>query len=303
MAAGTTNKGTVTVEGHEITISNPDKLLWPELGITKIAYLEKLLMLAPYLLTYCRNRYLTTIRFPNGWNAKSFYQKNCPEPAPSFVHTAELGGIRYVHLDSVATLLWLGNLACLEFHPSFHYIGDELPAEWLIDIDPTLEVEPRIMEAAEIIGGVLDQMGIRSIPKTSGATGVQIYVPIVRGYTFEQLRTIGHFVGSYVVQKHPQLFTIERLKKNRGSLIYVDYLQHWHGKTLSAPYTPRARQQATVSTPLRWDEVQLRCDPRDFTLLNIGERLARLGDLIAQEPPQRLDQVLAAVASTGGRLR
>ncbi|WP_248928755.1 non-homologous end-joining DNA ligase [Paenibacillus hamazuiensis] len=291
----TSTKGTVNIEGHELTISNPDKLLWPEMKISKIMFLEKLLMLAPYLLRYCQNRYLTTIRFPNGWNAKSFYQKNCPEPIPSFVKTAELGGINYVNLDSVATLIWLGNLASLEFHPSFHYIGDELPAEWLIDIDPTLEEEPRIMQAAEIIGEVLDKMNIRSIPKTSGATGVQIYVPIRRGYTFEQLRSIGHFVGAYVVQKYPNLFTIERFKKNRGTLIYVDYLQHWHGKTLSAPYTPRARKYATVSTPLRWDEVAMRCDPRDFTLLSIGDRLTRVGDLIQQVPPQNLDAVLSFV--------
>jgi bifunctional non-homologous end joining protein LigD len=208
------------------------------------------------------------------------------------VKTAVWEGINYVHLDSVPTLIWLGNLACLEFHPSFNRINDELPAEWLIDIDPSLEEDPRIMQAAEIIGETLDKLNIRSVPKTSGATGVQIYVPIQRGYTFEQLRRIGHFIGSYVAEKHPNLFTIERLKKNRGTLIYVDYLQHWHGKTLSAPYTPRARRHATVSTPLRWDEVAMRCDPRDFTLLSVGDRLARLGDLIQEVPPQKLDHVL-----------
>jgi bifunctional non-homologous end joining protein LigD len=295
MAVTGKTKTTLLVEGHEIAISNPEKLLWPELKISKLMFLEKLLMLAPYLLKYCRNRHLTTIRFPHGWNGKSFYQKNCPEPIPEFVKTAPLDGINYVHLDSIPTLIWLGNLACLEFHPSFHYIGETLPAEWLIDIDPSLEHEPRIMQAAQIIGETLDAIGIQSVPKTSGATGVQIYVPIRRGYTFEQLRKIGHFVGSYVVQKHPRLFTIERLKKNRGDLIYVDYLQHWYNKTLSAPYTPRARKYATVSTPLRWEEVGLRCDPRDFTLLSIGERLRRTGDLIERVPPQNLDHVLAHI--------
>ncbi|ULL13641.1 DNA polymerase domain-containing protein [Paenibacillus sp. H1-7] len=296
-AASNNNKGTVIIEGEEITISNPQKLLWPELGITKIVYLEKLLKLAPYLLEYCRDRYLTTIRFPNGYADKSFYQKNAPEPTPHFVKTAVLEGIQYVHLDSVPTLLWLGNLACLEFHPSFHRIGEQLPEEWLIDIDPTLDPEPRIMEAAEIIGEALDRMQIRSVPKTSGATGVQIYVPIERGYTFEQLRKIGFFVANYCVQKHPKLFTIERLKKDRGTLIYIDYLQHWYGKTLSAPYTPRARKDATVSAPLHWEEVARRCDPREFTLLTMESRLAEQGDLIKQVPPQKLDQVLAFIES------
>ncbi|MFH5186475.1 non-homologous end-joining DNA ligase [Paenibacillus sp. TAB 01] len=289
------NKGIVLVEDQEITISNPDKLLWPELGITKLHYLEKLIRLAPHLIHYCRNRYLTTIRFPNGYADKSFYQKNAPAPIPPFVRTAELEGINYVHLDSLPTLMWLGNLACLEFHPSFHRIGETLPEEWLIDIDPSIDPEPRIMEAAEIIGTILDGMGIRSVPKTSGATGVQIYVPIERGYTFEQLRKIGHFVASFAVNKHPELFTIERLKKDRGDLIYIDYLQHWYGKTLSAPYTPRARQAATVSTPLHWEEVARRVSPLDFNLLTIEDRLKQKGDLIQQVPPQNLDRVLSFI--------
>ncbi|CAG7653433.1 non-homologous end-joining DNA ligase [Paenibacillus allorhizosphaerae] len=290
-------KGSIVIEGQEIAVSNPEKLLWPEKRITKAMYLQKLVALSPYLLTYCRNRYLTTIRFPNGWSEKSFYQKNAPEPIPPFVKTAQLEGINYVHLDSLPTLLWLGNLASLEFHPSFHYIEETLPAEWLIDIDPSVDPEPRIMQAAEIIGEILDKMNIRSVPKTSGATGVQIYVPIdrERKYTFEQLRRIGQFVASFAVQKHPKLFTVERLKKDRGTLIYIDYLQHWYGKTLSAPYTPRAREDASVSTPLTWQEVAMRPDPRDFHLLNIEQRLQQRGDLIAQLPPQNLDQVLSFI--------
>lgn len=288
-------KGTVTVEGHEITITNPDKLLWPERGITKLVYLEKLLALAPYLLKYCRNRHLTTIRFPNGIHGKSFYQKNAPEPIPPFVKLAPLDGVRYVHLDSIPTLLWLGNLACLEFHPSFHHIGSELPAEWLIDIDPSREVEPRIMEAVMLIGEALDKMNIRAVPKTSGATGVQLFIPIAKPYTFDQLRSIGRFLGNYLTQRYPKLFTIERLKKNRGDLIYVDYLQHWYGKTLSSPYTPRAREAASVSAPLEWSEVEANIDPRELHLFNIEERLRAKGDLIEKTPPQSLDHVLSFI--------
>jgi bifunctional non-homologous end joining protein LigD len=292
----TAAKGVVQIDGHEITISNPDKLLFPEMGITKLVYLQKLLLLAPHLLGYCRNRYLTTIRYPNGVHGKSFYQKNAPEPLPPFVHTAELNGINYIHLDSAATLIWLGNLACLEFHPSFEFIGTEQPAEWVIDIDPSLEEEPRIMHAVSLIGDALEIMRINAVPKTSGATGVQIYVPIQPRYTFEQLRSIGHFLGRYLVQKHPDLFTIERLKKNRGDLVYVDYLQHWAGKTLSAPYTPRARPHATVSTPLLWEEVRRNPDARSFNLLTIEDRLRQYGDLIQKVRPQSLDHVLAVIS-------
>jgi bifunctional non-homologous end joining protein LigD len=292
MAPATAVKGVITIDGHELTISNPDKLLWPEEGITKLMYLQKLILLSPYLIRYCANRYLTTIRWPDGINGKSFYQKNSPEPIPEFVSTSMLNGINYVNLDSTATLLWLGNLACLEFHPSFHAIGETLPCEWLIDIDPSREEEPRIMEAASIVGELLEGMNIRSIAKTSGATGVQIYVPIAGRYTFEQLRRIGEFLGKYLVERHPRLFTIERLKKDRGDHIYFDYLQHWHGKTLSAPYTPRARKNAPVSTPLTWEEVKGGADPRDFNLFTIERRLAEHGDLLEQIPPQSLEHVL-----------
>jgi len=295
-------KETITVEGHDLVISNPDKLMFPEAGITKLDYLRHLLELAPYLLKYCRNRYLTTIRYPNGIHGKHFYQKNCPQPAPDFVRTATLNGIRYVVLDSVPTLLWLGNLACLEFHPSFHYVGEDLPAEWVIDIDPSLERDDRVMHAAVLVGELLESLRIQSVPKTSGATGTQIFVPIRRGYTFEQLRAVGKFLCEYLVHQHPRLFTLERLKKDRGTRIYLDYLQHWHGKTLSAPYTPRARKEATVSTPLTWDELRSGAKPEHFTLTTIGKRLNTYGDLIDRVPPQSLDHVLSHLGRNEMRL-
>lgn len=292
MATGTKQKGVITVDGYELVVTNPNKPLWPEEGITKLEFLDRLIALSPYLLPYTANRYLTTIRWPHGIHDKSFYQKNCPKGAPEFVNTAPLGGVNYVVLDSLPTLLWLGNLACLEFHPSFHYINDELPAEWLIDIDPSLEDEPRIMRAAKIVVDLLTSLNIQCIPKTSGATGVQIYVPIRRGYTFEQLRSIGKFMGDYLVRSHPKLFTIERLKKDRGDLIYFDYLQHWYGKTLSAPYTPRAKRGGTVSTPLYPDELDTGVTPKDFHLRNIEQRLSKFGDIIRTVEPQSLDHVL-----------
>jgi len=165
----------------------------------------------------------------------------------------------------------------------------------VIDIDPSLEVEPRIMEAVAIIGDILDSLNIASIPKTSGATGVQIYIPIQPRYTFQQLRDLGQFIGKYVTEKHPQLFTIERLKKDRGDRIYFDYLQHWMGKTLSAPYTPRARAGATVSTPLLWEEVRQNVNALDYNLLTIESRLSRYGDLIELVPQQSLDHVFSFI--------
>lgn len=288
-------RGSITVAGQEITITNPDKLLWPEPGITKRIYLEKLAALSPYLLRYCRDRLLTVIRYPHGIAGMSFYQKNAPEPLPDFVQTAMHENINYILLQGLPELLWLGNSAALEFHPSLHYAGSQFPCEWMIDLDPSLDVEPRIMEAAALVGEVLKSLGLQSVPKTSGATGVQIIIPIHPGVTFDGLRGIGHLVGRYVTEKRPDLFTLERLKKNRGDKIYFDYLQHYGGKTLAAPYTPRARPMATVSTPLLWEEVQKDVSPTDYHLLNIEERLARVGDLIAKVPPQPVEDIISRI--------
>lgn len=289
-------KGSITVNGQAIAITNPDKLLWPEMGITKEIYLQKLAALSPYLLRYCQNRLLTVIRYPHGVPGMSFYQKNAPEPLPSFVKTATHENITYIMLQGLPELLWLGNLAALEFHPSLHYAGSELPCEWMIDLDPSREVEPRIMEATAIVGDVLRTLGLNSVPKTSGATGVQIIVPIHPGVTFDGLRRIGHFVGRFVTEKHPELFTLERLKKNRGDRIYFDYLQHYGGKTLAAPYTPRARPLATVSTPLLWREVEQNVSPTDFHLLNIEERLGSKGDLIQKVPAQPVEDIISQLS-------
>lgn len=295
-----TERFTLEVDGIPLEITNPNKPLWQHPTVTKAQYLERLIMLSPYLLPYCKNRYLTTIRYPHGAAGEFFYQKNAPKPTPQFVHTAELNGIRYVNLDQLATLIWLGNLACLEFHPSFHYIDQTTPAEWVIDMDPSQEKEPRLAEAACIVGDTLRGLGIQAVPKTSGATGIQIYVPIEQKYTFEQLRSLGEFIARFLVEKHPDLFTIERLKKDRGNKIYIDYLQHWPGKTLSAPYTPRARPNAPISTPLEWSELsESSFEPSRYNLFTIEERLKEKGDIIRSIAPQSIDEVLGWLKQRG----
>lgn len=276
----------------DLRVTHPDKMIWPEAGITKLGYIQLLTELAPYLLPYTSNRYLTTIRYPEGIHGTTFYQKNCPRPAPDFVHTSQAGDIRYVVMDSVQTLLWLGSLYSLEFHVSSDEIATPLPNAWMLDIDPTLEVEPRLMEAVSLVGELLDSLGLRALPKTSGATGVQIVMPIERGPTFDELRGFGKFISEYLVAKKPRLFTVERLKKDRGDLIYLDYLQHYAGKTLPAPYSPRARPGATLSTPITWEEVGRDVKPTDYHLLNILERLRNRGDLLKSIPPQSLKAVL-----------
>jgi len=285
----------VKLDGFELNITHPDKLLWPDLNITKLDYIERLVQLGPYMIPHTEGRYLTTIRYPEGTSGKSFYQKNAPQPTPEFVRTEMERDTRYVVLDKMETLLWLGSLYCLELHASCEKIGEDLPDRWILDIDPSLEVEPRIMEATGYVGELLHTLGLDAVPKTSGATGVQVVMPIERGPSFEELRAFGKFVSEYLAARHPKLFTVERFKKDRGTLIYLDYLQFYPGRTLAAPYTTRARPGAPVSTPLTWEEVSRNPVATDFNLLNIEQRLRERGDLIIQMKPQLLGRVLKSM--------
>jgi bifunctional non-homologous end joining protein LigD len=268
----------VRIDNEEVKISNPEKLLFP--GITKWDYIQYLGKLSPFLLPYCKNRFLTTIRFPDGVSGESFYQKNVPSSKPTFVATKKEESTEYVLLQNVPTLIWLGNLACLEFHTSFHtYQGRNVPTELVFDLDPTDSPFEQVIEVALLTRNVILEMGLDGIVKTSGASGLQIYVPLEPIHTFEETRKISHFIASYLTEKNPKLITIERRVKDRGTKVYFDYLQHWRGKTLIAPYSPRSTSAATVSTPLEWKELEINLLPTDFTLFNIEERLKQKGDL------------------------
>lgn len=285
----------LTLDGHTMTITNPYKPLWPEANVTKLDYIRYLLQVAPYLLAYAKNRLLTVIRYPHGIHDKHFFQKNTPEYAPSWIRTSVWENTRYVLCNDQATLIWMANQASLEWHVSFHLAHNEIPTELVFDLDPSTDDFSVVIKTALLLKQLLDELHLPSFVKTSGASGLQIYIPIEQRYTFEQTREVGQFIASYLVRKHPEMLTIERLIKNRGTKLYIDYLQHWRGKTLPAPYSTRARTQATVSTPLRWDEVPS-IHPTDFTVHNVPERLQQLGDLFASVSspthPASLDSIL-----------
>ncbi len=290
----------LTIDNHTLSITNPDKPLWPEAGVTKLDYLRYLLIVAAPLLRYSKDRLLTVIRYPHGIGDKHFYQKNAPDYAPDWIQTHMWENVRYVLCNDRATLLWMANQAALEWHVSFHLAKDETPTELVFDLDPSTDDFAVVIESALLLKQLLDELQLPSWVKTSGSSGLQIYVPIELRYTFEQTRQVGHFIASYLVSKHPSLLTIERLVKNRGDKLYIDYLQHWRGKTLPAPYSTRAKEQATVSTPLVWEEVP-DCHPTDFTVYTVPKRLETFGDLFSSisAPTKRasLDAILGFLQS------
>ncbi|AGI39604.1 DNA polymerase domain-containing protein [Thermoclostridium stercorarium subsp. thermolacticum DSM 2910] len=264
-----------------LQISNPDKLLFPDVGITKLEYIEKLYELSGYILKYTKGRALTTIHYPDGVSEKSYYQKNIPSHAPDFVSHKLIGDIDYIIMDSAETLLWLGNMAALEFHIPFNSITrPDHPDALVFDLDPSEgQSFAQVTDAAMIIYNTLEELGIRSYCKTSGATGLQIAVPLAGEIDYDTARKVNEFFGRYFAQKYPDVFTIERKINDRGKKIYFDYLQMWKGKTIICPYSPRATKTANVSAPVLWEEVEKGIVPEDFTLKNIIQRLEEKGDL------------------------
>jgi len=279
---------------NKLQISNPDKLLFPDAGINKIEYAKKLYELSGYILKYTKDRNLTTIHYPDGVEGKSYYQKNMPSHAPEFVSHILIGDIDYIIMDSVETLLWMGNMAALEFHIPFNSINrPNHPDALVFDLDPSEgQSFDQVTDAAMIIYNNLKELGIESFCKTSGATGLQVVIPLGGEIDYDTARKINEFFGQYFTQKYPEIFTIERKVNERGKKLYFDYLQMWKGKTIICPYSPRATKTANISAPVLWEEVEKGVLPEHFTLNNIMTRLSEKGDLYEPVYQSGLDRGL-----------
>jgi bifunctional non-homologous end joining protein LigD len=291
-------KYAIEVEGRTIEVSNPEKMLWPEAGITKTSYISSMLELAPYILPYANGRQLTTIRYPDGIHGQSFFQKDCPEYAPEWVNTALSGDIRYIVLDSLPTLIWLVTQAALEFHVTFNTIDrEDYPTYIVFDLDPSEGQNfEDVIEVGLIIHETLEALSIKSFVKTSGATGLQVYIPVNGRYDYDTARQINEFFGRYFSQKYPNLITIERIVKNRGKKLYFDYLQMWRSKTIATAYAPRANEKASISMPIDWSDLT-GLKPGDFTLLNSAKLLDEIGDRFKGlfELEQNLDSIVEKI--------
>ncbi|PAE22832.1 DNA ligase D [Bacillus sp. 7894-2] len=264
----------------EIEITHPEKPLWETPAIQKIDYIHFLREIAPYMLPFLKNRLLTVIRYPHGIFGEPFYQKNCPEYAPGFVETEMSEGINYIVCNHLKTLLWLGNQLAFEFHIPFKTLESSGPSEIVFDLDPpSRDAFPLAIKAAVYIKEVLDQLKLISFVKTSGNKGLQVYIPLPENtYTFDDTRLFTEFIAQYLLNKDPDSFTIERLKKNRGGRLYVDYIQHAEGKTIIAPYSPRGNETATVAAPLFWEEVGEKLSMERFQITNMIKRINSDGD-------------------------
>ncbi|WP_018133289.1 non-homologous end-joining DNA ligase [Effusibacillus pohliae] len=281
---------------HPVRVTNLGKLLWPEAGITKADYIQYVIDMAPCLIRHLQDRPLTVVRFPHGIHADSFYQKNAPKDTPEWVQTFAVYSkeskrdIHYILANNTATLIWLANQACIELHPWYSKIQNpDSPTNIAIDLDPTVPDFEKVRKVAFCIKEILDNLRFPSYPKTSGATGLQIFIPLRSGFTFRETRVITEFIARYMANRYPDLVTIERLVKDRGDKVYVDYLQHAPGKTLVGAYSPRPVPDATVSAPVTWEELVQGAVPEDFTIRTMPERVKKVGDLFAPMEQEGID--------------
>ncbi|MGH8297706.1 MAG: DNA ligase D [Steroidobacteraceae bacterium] len=326
LAAGGASRLDLTVGGERLRLTNLDRVYWPEApgghpAITKRDFIRYLAAVSRFMLPHLEDRPLTMIRMPEGIDGERFYQKHWEQALPEFVETVAIfsehraGSDRYILVNNLPTLLWLGQNGTLELHVWHSRANVEADAadaggdyasslealegsalnypDFLVfDIDPYIYsgkeakgAEPELNEQGFATGkkvafwlrALLAQMGLRAIVKTSGKTGLHVFVPIERSVTFDTVRQICETVGRHVVQEHPKEVTVEWSVGKRTGKIFIDYNMNVRGKTLAAAYSPRGSPGAPVSMPLTWDELE-RAGPEDFTLGSVIARLERTGD-------------------------
>ncbi|GJM43783.1 MAG: hypothetical protein DHS20C21_06250 [Gemmatimonadota bacterium] len=266
-------------------LTNLDKVYWPAEGITKGQLLDYYDAIADHLLPYMRDRPCHMLRYPDGIEGKNFYQKNVTGRIPDWVPTqlvkVESGEeVRYVVCNDRDTLLHLVNLGSIDLHPWLSRCDEpEMPDVAVVDLDPSTSDFAKVIRIAQTVGKILRGAGLQPFLKTSGATGLHIYLPLVREYSYEQSRMFCEAVARMTVQEHRDIATVERAVANRETKVYVDYGQNRREQTLVPPYVVRPVPGAQVSTPLDWDELRSDLHPSLFNIFNVPERVEQRGDL------------------------
>lgn len=292
---------------HEVTLTHPDRLLWPRDGITKAELVDYYLRASSWMLPHLAGRPLVLTRYPRGIESRGFYQKNRPAGTPDWVPTVCFPTARagrtvcYLLADRPATLAWLGNLAAIEIHPWLSTAQrPDRPDLVVVDLDP--DPPATFEDAREVafwVREALARLGLWGVPKLSGASGVHVYVPVEARYTFSQTSRLVAVLGKALAQVLPQRVTAERRVRLRAGRVYVDPYQNLRGKTLAGPYSPRPLPGAPVAVPVTWEELRA-VHPLDFTLRGAARWLAAREDPLRQAMarPQRLDALLPLMKSS-----
>jgi len=298
----------VEIEGRRLSVSNLEKVLYPESGFTKGQVIDYYVRVAPVLIPHLAGRPLTLKRYPNGVSDMFFYEKNCPRHRPEWVPTAPIWSegnhrwMEYCVAQNLPTLVWAANLATLEFHTSLSSASAmPHPSYIVFDLDPGPPAD--IVQCCQVALWVRDSFtraGLRSFAKTSGSKGLQVYIPLNSGVSYNETKPFAHELALSLERKHPDLVVSDMKKSLREGKILVDWSQNDEHKTTVSVYSLRARPHPTVSTPVTWTEVN-RClqsgDPStlEFTAPQVLERVERHGDLFA--PVATMHQQLPPISA------
>jgi DNA ligase D-like protein (predicted polymerase) len=280
----TGEKEILTIGDREVAISNPQKVLFPQAGVTKLDLVQYYLAVADGALRAAGGRPNVLVRYPNGVGSEFFFQKRAPESRPAWIEVVSLAFPSGRRAEEIvprepAALAWMANLACLELHPHPVRAEDlDHPDELRIDLDPVPGVEwPQIRDVAAVVHACLADFGLAGWPKTSGSRGMHVNVRIERRWTFDEVRRAALALAREVERRAPSLATSKWWKEERHG-VFIDYNQNAKDRTVAAAYSVRPTADARVSAPLTWDEVK-DCDPGDFTIRTMPARFATRGDV------------------------
>jgi len=278
------DRHSIAVDGHEIELSNLDKVLFPKSGLTKGDLVEYYRGIANVALPHYRDRPLTMQRFPDGLAEEGFFQKQVPDHFPDWIDRVELdkqdGTVTYLVADSAATLVYLANQGCITPHLSLaRRDKPDNPDRLIFDLDPSDNDFAKVREAAKRLKSLLDELELASFVQTTGSRGLHVVVPLDRAGDFDTTRDFARALVECLSARHPDALTVEQRKVKREDRVFLDYLRNAYGQTAVAPYAVRPIEGAPVATPLRWDEVKAAdLDARSYSIDNIFRRLAQIGD-------------------------
>jgi bifunctional non-homologous end joining protein LigD len=271
----------VEVEGRKLKLTNLQKILYPEVGLTKAHIIEYYRRTSSFLLPYLKNRPLVLKRYPEGVEEKGFFQKNIPQSAPHWVKRVSIYSeeekreIVYILCENLSTLIWLANLASLELHPWLSQVSSlDYPDFIIFDLDPYEVSFDKVVKVAFLIKESLESLAIKCFCKTSGLRGLHIYIPVKPHFTYAVTRKFSRLLSLILARKLPSLIT-SQWEKGKRKGVFIDWSENVKGKTLVAPYSLRAHPQATVSYPLGWDELEAVKDSSEFNLSKILEGSAK----------------------------
>ncbi|WP_299178623.1 DNA ligase D [uncultured Chryseobacterium sp.] len=292
----------IKLNRHTIKLTNQDKIYFPKDGITKGDVVEYYQSVADYILPHLKNRPLSLNRFPNGIEGQSFYQKDAGDSIPEWIKTTQVYSesndkyIDYIYCNDKATLAYLNNLGCIDLNPWNSSLPDlEHPDFMVLDLDPSKKNSfDDVIETALQVKDVLDSIKTRAYCKTSGSTGIHIYIPMGGKYEFDQVKDFAHILMQQVQKQLPDLTTLERsLQKRSENKIYLDYLQNRSGQTLASAYSLRPKEGASVSMPIEWEELKPGLRPTDFNIHNALDRIKEKGDLFKPVLGKGIDMMKA----------